>query len=119
MQLFGISNCSTVKKARDWLLAEGLAYEFYDFKKQGVPQDLLESWLRQLPWEKLINRSGMTWRNLSEAEKLAVMDAPSALKLMLEKPSVIKRPVLVKNGTIVCLGFTDNDYKKSIYKALL
>jgi Spx/MgsR family transcriptional regulator len=112
MQLFGIPNCSTVKKARDWLTSHDLSYEFHDFKKQGVSAELLNSWLAQMPWEKLVNRSGMTWRNLSEAEKAAVIDAPSALNLMLEKSSVIKRPVLVKDGKIISVGFTEVIYKE-------
>ncbi|MSP86731.1 MAG: ArsC family reductase [Methylotenera sp.] len=114
MQLFGIPNCSTVKKARDWLAHHAVAYEFHDFKKIGVNHALLENWLGQLPWEKLINRTGMTWRNLSEAEKSAVVDHHSALKLMLEKSSVIKRPVLVSDGKIVCLGFTEAAYKEQL-----
>jgi Spx/MgsR family transcriptional regulator len=112
MQLFGIPNCSTVKKARDWLTNNGVAYEFHDFKKNGVSHDLLKGWLSQMPWEKLVNRAGMTWRNLTDAEKAAVADANSALNLMLEKSSVIKRPVLVKDGKIVCLGFTEAAYKE-------
>jgi Spx/MgsR family transcriptional regulator len=112
MQLFGISNCSTVKKARDWLSNNGIAYEFHDFKKNGVSYVLLEGWLSQMPWEKLVNRAGMTWRNLSDAEKSAVIDTPSALNLMLGKSSVIKRPVLVKEGRIISLGFTEAAYKE-------
>ena len=112
MQLFGIPNCNTVKKARDWLTAHHIAYEFHDFKKNGVTHSLLEAWLNQQPWEKLVNRAGMTWRNLTDAEKAAVIDAPSAIKLMLEKSSVIKRPVLVKEGKIVCLGFNEAAYKE-------
>ncbi|MDP2231135.1 ArsC family reductase [Methylotenera sp.] len=112
MRLFGIPNCNTVKKARDWLTGHSVAYEFHDFKKNGVSQALLESWLSQLPWEKLVNRAGMTWRKLSDAEKSAVIDANTALNLMLEKSSVIKRPVLVKDGKILCLGFTEAAYKE-------
>ena len=112
MQLFGIPNCNTVKKARDWLTQHHIAYEFHDFKKHGVTQSLLEAWLNQQPWEKLVNRAGMTWRNLTDAEKAAVIDAPSAIKLMLEKSSVIKRPVLVKDGKIICIGFTEAVYKE-------
>ena len=112
MQLFGIPNCSTVKKARDWLSSNGVAYDFHDFKKNGVNHDLLNAWLKQMPWEKLVNRAGMTWRNLTEEEKSAVTDASSALVLMLEKSSVIKRPVLVKDGKIVCLGFSEAAYKE-------
>lgn len=112
MQLFGIPNCNTVKKARDWLDSHQIAYAFHDFKKNGVNHDLLENWLTQRPWEKLVNRAGMTWRNLSDAEKAAVTDAPSAILLMLAKPSVIKRPVLVKDGTIISLGFDEATYKE-------
>ena len=107
MQLFGIPNCNTVKKARDWLESNEIAYEFHDFKKNGVTTLLLEDWLKQMPWEKLVNRAGMTWRNLSDAEKAAVQDVPTALNLMLEKSSVIKRPVLVKDGKIISLGFAE------------
>jgi Spx/MgsR family transcriptional regulator len=112
MQLFGIPNCNTVKKARDWLANLQIAYEFHDFKKNGLSQTLLENWLTQRPWEKLLNRAGMTWRNLSDAEKAAVVDAPSAIQLMLAKPSVIKRPVLVKNCNIIGLGFDEATYKE-------
>lgn len=112
MQLFGIPNCSTVKKARDWLTNNDVTYTFHDFKKSGVSHDLLADWLSQMPWEKLVNRAGMTWRNLTDAEKSAVIDANAALDLMLEKSSIIKRPVLVKDGKIVCLGFTEASYKE-------
>jgi len=114
MQLFGIPNCSTVKKARDWLTRHDLSYQFHDFKKQGVSAELLTNWLAQMPWEKLVNRAGMTWRNLSDAEKAAVIDAPSALNLMLEKSSVIKRPVLVNNGAIISVGFSEANYQELI-----
>ncbi|HYN54252.1 MAG TPA: arsenate reductase [Methylotenera sp.] len=111
MRLYGIPNCNTVKKARDWLAANHIAYEFQDFKKGAANQALLADWLTQLPWEKLVNRAGMTWRNLSDTEKALVIDAPSALNLMLDKTSVIKRPVLVKDGEIISLGFSEEVYK--------
>ena len=112
MQLYGIPNCNTVKKARDWLTVNGIAYEFHDFKKQGVNSPLIESWLQQMPWEKLVNRAGMTWRNLTETEKGAVNNADTAQALMLIKSSVIKRPVLVKDGKIISLGFSEATYKE-------
>lgn len=112
MQLFGIPNCSTVKKARDWLEHNGVAYEFHDFKKNGVNRATLENWLSQTPWETLVNRAGMTWRNLTDTEKSAVQDNDSAINLMLEKSSVIKRPVLVKDGKIISLGFKEAAYKE-------
>lgn len=112
MKLYGIPNCNTVKKARDWLDSKHIAYEFHDFKKQGVSQQLLENWLTQLPHEKLINRAGLTWRGLDYNTKAGIVDNASAIALMQAKTSVIKRPVLVKDGKIICLGFDEAIYKE-------
>ncbi len=114
MKLYGIPNCNTVKKARTWLEDHGIAYEFHDFKKQGIDQATINAWLSQKPWDKLVNRAGMTWRNLSDAEKAAVTDEKSASHLMLEKTSVIKRPILVKNDNIIALGFDEATYQTII-----
>ena len=110
MKLYGIPNCNTVKKARDWLDQHAVAYEFHDFKKLGLDAATAHSWLQQQPWEKLVNRSGMTWRNLSEAEKNTIVDAASAQALMQEKTSIIKRPVMVKDDNIIALGFNETEY---------
>ncbi len=112
MKLYGIPNCNTVKKARTWLDEHGVSYTFHDFKKQGIDAATLTSWLSQTPWEKLVNRAGMTWRGLSEETKSAVTDNASAMKLMIEKTSVIKRPVLIKEDKIICLGFDETTYGK-------
>jgi arsenate reductase (glutaredoxin) len=112
MKLYGIPNCNTVKKARMWLDEHGVSYTFHDFKKQGVDAATLTNWLSQIPWEKLVNRAGMTWRKLSEETKSSVIDNASAMKLMMEKTSVIKRPILVKDDKIVCLGFDETIYGK-------
>lgn len=112
MKLYGIPNCNTVKKARSWLEQHGIAYEFHDFKKQGIDAATLETWLRQVPWEKLVNRAGMTWRNLDDASKAAVVDNTSAIALMTAKTSAIKRPVLVRDGAVLCLGFDETTYGK-------
>ena len=116
MKLYGIPNCGTVKKARAWLDQHAVAYEFHDFKKLGLDAATGQQWLTQQPWEKLVNRSGMTWRNLSETEKNAVVDTASALRLMQEKTSVIKRPVLVDNNQILTLGFNEADYNQLFAK---
>lgn len=112
MIIFGIPNCNSVKKARTWLDHHQIDYAFHDFKKLGISQAMLENWLAQYPWEKLINRAGMTWRNLSDAEKSAVTDNASALKLMMAKTSVIKRPILENNNKILCIGFNEESYKE-------
>lgn len=112
MRLYGIPNCNTVKKARDWLAANNISYEFHDFKKQGIDQATIQHWLTQYPWEKLINRAGLTWRGLDETTKSCITDNASATALMLEKTSLIKRPILEKDQQILALGFTESEYMK-------
>lgn len=111
MHLFGIPNCNTVKKARDWLNIHGVDYTFHDFKKEPPTEALLINWLATHPWETLVNRAGMTWRKLSESEKAAVNDNHSAIQLMMAKSSVIKRPVLVNNNQIIHIGFDEAVYE--------
>jgi arsenate reductase (glutaredoxin) len=113
--LYGIPNCDTVKKARAWLDANGINYSFHDFKKAGVSTDFLEDCLAKLGWETLINRKGTTWRNLSEDQKASAADTQSALALMLESPSVIKRPVLSVEGRIH-VGFAIENYQQIFEK---
>ena len=103
--LYGIPNCDTVKKARAWLVEHKVAHQFYDFKKQGVPQPDIDLWLAAVGWEKLLNRKGTMWRNLAPAQQAAVTDAASARTLMLEVPSVIKRPVMAWGGGSYTVGF--------------
>ncbi len=92
--VFGIPNCDTVKKARTWLDANGLSYNFHDFKKQGLSAELLDHWMAGVGWEKLLNRKGTTWRRLDAVTQSGVQDAVSAGALMLAATSVIKRPVV-------------------------
>ncbi len=113
MRLYGIPNCNTVKKARAWLDARHIAYEFHDYKKAGVPEAPLRAWMKRLGWEVLVNRQGTTWRQLTDAEKSAVKDADSAFALMLAKPSVIKRPV-VEAGKTLLVGFDEARYQEAL-----
>ena len=92
--LYGIPNCDTVKKARAWLSSQGLAHNFHDFKKAGVPPERLAAWEAAVGWQKLLNRLGTTWRKLDAAAQSGVTDAASAQALMRAQPSVIKRPVM-------------------------
>jgi arsenate reductase (glutaredoxin) len=110
MKLYGIPNCNTVKKARNWLDEHGVKYEFHDFKKQGVSAECIANWLAQKSDQQLINRSGMTWRNLDETTKNSITNQDNAIALMIAKSSVIKRPVLEDNGAIIALGFNEQDY---------
>ena len=103
--LYGIPNCDTVKKARAWLAEHDIAYTFHDYKKQGVPADLLDGWMAQLGWERLVNRQGTTWRKLPEAMRVGVTDAAGAKRLMLAQASVIKRPVVDWGDGRLTVGF--------------
>lgn len=105
LAVYGIPNCDTVRKARAWLTEHGVAYQFYDFKKQGVPAELLPNWLAQVGESVLLNRKGMTWRKLDEATRAAVVDDTSATALMLAQPSVIKRPVVLWPDQRITVGF--------------
>jgi Spx/MgsR family transcriptional regulator len=111
MKLYGLPNCGTVKKVRVWLDEKGISYTFHDFRKDGVSAELLRGWLKQVPREKLINRAGMTWRELPDEAKDAIQDDASALALMLKKPALIKRPVLERDGKILAIGFNKFDYE--------
>jgi Spx/MgsR family transcriptional regulator len=103
--LYGIPNCDTVKKARAWLSAQGVDYRFHDFKKQGVPTELLPHWIKSVGLDKLINRKGPTWRKLDASVQASVVDAASATTVMLAHSSVIKRPVVVWEDGSVTVGF--------------
>jgi arsenate reductase len=112
--LYAIPNCDTVKKARVWLANRTIEYQFHDYKKQGIDQKTIEHWLTQKPWEELVNRSGQTWKKLPDNEKPA--DAAGAMALMMEKPSVIRRPLLEKQGQIVALGFNEAVYEETFLR---
>lgn len=111
IQLYGIPNCDTVKKARAWLADQGIDAGFHDYKKQGVPEAELRAWVTRLGWEALLNRKGTTWRKLDAATQSGVVDADSAIALMLAQPSVIRRPVLVR-GAELRVGFDAGDWAR-------
>jgi arsenate reductase len=110
MKLYGIPNCTTVKKARTWLADHALEVVFRDFKKQGVDAEWLRDVIKQTGWQALLNTRGTTWRKLTDAEKSAVTDEAGAIALMLAQPSVIKRPVLERDGQYH-LGFAEEQYQ--------
>ena len=92
--LYGIPNCDTVRKARAWCVAHGVAYRFHNFKKSGVPLDALQHWLQALGPEALVNKRGTTWRQLDDTDRAAADDSNRIATLLQEHPSVIKRPVV-------------------------
>jgi len=112
LTLYGIKNCDTMKKARAWLDAKGVAYAFHDYKVQGIDRARLEGWAREVGWETLLNRAGTTFRKLPDADK-AGLDERKALALMLDQPSMIKRPVLDMGGKLL-VGFKPEQYEAAV-----
>lgn len=107
--IYGIKNCDTMKKARAWLEAHGIDYAFHDYKAAGIKPDALKAWARQVGWEVLLNRAGTTFRKLPEAQR-ADLNERKAIALMLEQPSLIKRPVL-ERGAKLLVGFKPAEYQ--------
>jgi arsenate reductase len=110
--IYGIKNCDTMKKARTWLDSHRIAYDFHDYKTEGIDKKRLEGWVKQLGWETLLNRAGTTFRKLPDAQKEGLTSA-KAVALMLEQPSMIKRPVLDLGGKLV-VGFKPDIYKAEV-----
>jgi arsenate reductase (glutaredoxin) len=112
MILFGIPNCDTVKKARAWLAAAGVAHDFHDYRKAGVPADALTRWVARWGWEAVLNRAGTTFKALPEADKTG-LDAEKAMALMLANPSMIKRPI-VEGESVALIGFKPDAWAEAI-----
>lgn len=108
--IYGIKNCDTMKKARDWLESKKVAYSFHDYKSQGIDKPTLEGWIKKVGWEVLLNRAGTTFKKLPDSDKENVTEK-KAIALMLAQPSMIKRPVLEAKGKLT-VGFKPDDYRK-------
>jgi arsenate reductase (glutaredoxin) len=107
--LYGIKNCDTMKKARNWLESRRIAHHFHDYKVAGIDRATLEGWVKQVGWQLLLNRAGTTFRKLSDADKQDITEK-KAVVLMLTQPSLIKRPVLDAEGKLT-VGFKPAEYK--------
>jgi arsenate reductase len=110
--IYGIKNCDTMKKARTWLDQHGVATTFHDYKTSGIDRTRLEAWARKVGWETLLNRAGTTFRKLPEKDRDGI-DEKKAIALMLEQPSMIKRPVLDIGGRLL-VGFKPEAYEKAV-----
>jgi arsenate reductase len=111
--IYGIKNCDTMKKARAWLDKHGVEYSFHDYKVSGIERDRLERWSKKVDWEKLLNRAGTTFRKLPDQAKSGI-DAGKAIALMLDQPSMIKRPVLELDGGRILVGFNPETYDEAL-----
>lgn len=117
LTIYGIPNCDTMKKARSWLDAAGIAYQFHDYKKSGASAADLQRWCKALGWEAVLNRAGTTFRKLPEADREG-LDEARAIQLMLAQPSMIKRPILegqAANGrSLLLAGFKPETYAEAL-----
>ncbi len=111
-RIFGIKNCDTMKKARTWLDEHEIGYAFHDYKATGIDRAHLERWCRELGWERVLNKSGTTFRKLPESTRASV-DEKRAIALMLEQPSMIKRPIL-EHGKKLLAGFKPAEYATAL-----
>ncbi len=117
LTLYGIPNCDTIKKARTWLDKNKVPYQFYDYRKDGISPEKVNSWFSEFPWEKVLNKASTTWKELSEEEKAKVTDAKSAAKLLSSNPTAIKRPVIEdENGKALTLGYSEKIYEETYLK---
>ena len=107
--IYGIKNCDTMKKARQWLDSQGIVHEFHDYKSAGIDRTTLASWVKRVGWEVLLNRSGTTFKKLPDAAKHGITEA-RAIDLMLAQPSLVKRPVLDGDGRLT-VGFKPEEYR--------
>lgn len=114
MIVYGIKNCGTVKKAITWLNENEVSFEFHDYKKRGISKEKLQNWSSQLGPEQLINRKGTTWRRLDDRQKELVQEEAQAIEIMEANSSLIKRPLIEKEGKIITLGFDEAVYKEKL-----
>jgi arsenate reductase len=115
MIVYGITNCDTVQKALKWFKANHVEYEFHDFKKQGISPKKLKEWDKKAGYEKFLNKKGTTWKAVDEETKASITSSEPALKLLEEKTSMIKRPV-IEDGGFLFFGFDEEVYKKQFLK---
>jgi arsenate reductase len=111
--IYGIKNCDTMKKARAWLDQHGVEYAFHDYKSAGIERAQLERWAKKVGWETLINRAGLTFKKLPDKDKAGLTEK-KALALMLNQPSMIKRPVLDLGGGKLLVGFKPELYDAAV-----
>ena len=115
LQVYGIKNCNTVKKSLNWLSDHNFEYEFFDVKKNVLSKHLINDWISKMKsnytWINLINKSGITWKQLSDEIKNGILTSDDAISIILNKPTIMKRPVITKKGKLIAIGFDENLYE--------
>jgi Spx/MgsR family transcriptional regulator len=108
--IYGIPNCNTVKKAKQWFDQNRIPYSFHNYQKMGISPEKLTIWAQQVGWELLINRKGTTWRKNSEGNEKLVQTEKGTLQLLSTQTSIIKRPVIEKDGKVMIVGYDEDQY---------
>lgn len=114
MIVYGIKNCNTVKSALDWLKKNKIEFVFHDYKAKGISRAKLKNWSKQVGWESLVNKRGMTWRQLDTKTQARITSEMAAIELMQEKTSVIKRPLIEDGDRVLLLGFDESEYGEKL-----
>ena len=109
--LHGIKNCDSVKKARKWLDAENIDYEFRDFRQVAPSATEIKGWLQHYDWQQVLNKRSTSWKSLSQSERDGVTDATTAIGVIVANPTLIKRPLLT-DGKDAWVGFSDAKYQQ-------
>jgi len=109
MIIYGISNCDTVKKAKNWLDKHNIDYQFHDFRQQGLDKKIIDGWLKTVAWDKILNKRSTSWRNLDPSIQQTI-NKSNVVDLLIENPTLIKRPVMDVNDTIT-IGFNSDTYE--------
>ncbi len=117
MIVYGIKSCDSVKKATTWFDKHKIAFTFHDYKTTGITASKLKSWSQQIGWESLLNKKSTTWRGLDEKKQKAVTNEKAAILVMVENTSLIKRPLLEKDGKVLALGYQEEEYERVFLSA--
>ncbi len=110
--VYGIPNCDTIKKTLNWLRSHGVDYTFHDYKQQGIDKEKLAAWCKQAGWETILNKKSTTWRELGADVQATIKTEAKAIQLMVTHTSIIKRPVIEKNGKLLTVGFNEKQYSE-------
>ncbi len=110
--VYGIPNCDTIKKTLTWLKANGIPFRFHDYRKDGITADRIGEWLKSQPLEKVLNKASTTWKGLTEEEKESAQQQAGAVAIMVQQPSMIKRPLIEDdNGKVIAIGYAEKTFE--------
>ncbi|MEO7988911.1 MAG: ArsC family reductase [Chryseolinea sp.] len=116
MIVYGIKSCDSVKKATTWLTKKKIKFEFHDYKAEGISEEKLQNWSKQVGWERIMNKKSITWRDLGEEAQQKVTNEKAAIAVMKEKTSIIKRPLIEMNDQVMTVGFNEEEYQRVFKK---